>query len=148
MNEQMNIGANDARAEPAEKIIKLMSLTRFTQILSQIAQALHQQNRQSIAANSVGAEPEALEATLKLFDEEFKTETPVLMATVQALYGEVMGEDTIDAALAFYESEAGQAFLASGQQLEARLQQVAQAWAKAAGKAAFDRALKRASDAE
>ena len=128
-------------ASPAHQ---LLQLTKMTQVIGQLANGLLGQAKNSIAANSAGADQEELQKVLALFEEEYRKEIGGLSDAVAGLYEEVLSADDIDGIVGFYQSELGQRFLAAGTNLEQKLQTTAQGWSQATSQAAFSRAMARA----
>lgn len=133
-----NVNADEANED---QIKRLMQHTRVDQILMQIVSMMHQQGRASISSGSMKEDDPAYIQMMTMFDMEYEAEVPALGQAVQKLYVDTMPAEALTAALNFYDSDAGQAFLQAGQQIEMQLQQTAESWGKAAGKAAFDRAI-------
>ena len=146
MNEQTTIYSADTEAYEAS-LKQLFAYTKMDAIIGQMAGAFMMQAKAAISAKSEGANPDVLAQTLSFFEEEYQAETPGLIAGVSDLYRSVFSKEDIDAVVAFYTSPAGQKFLQGGAQVEQQLQGMAQAWAQAAGKAAFERAAGRANNA-
>ena len=146
MNEQTSISG--AAADGYEASLKqLFAYTKMDAIVGQMAGAFMMQAKAAITAKSEGANPDVLAQTLSFFEEEYQAETPALMAGVSDLYRSVFTKEDIDAVVGFYTSPAGQKFLQGGAQVEQQLRGIAQAWAQAAGKAAFERATGRVNNA-
>ena len=146
MNEQKPISGADTKAYEAS-LKQLFAFTKMDAIVGQMAGAFMMQAKAAISAKSEAANPDVLAQTLAFFEEEYQAETPALMAGISELYRSVFSKEDIDAVVGFYTSAVGQKFLQGGVQVEQQLQSIAQTWAQAAGKAAFERATGRVNNA-